>query len=266
MSASLSYQHDLTSNHNESFFVLDYLYKTHKNMSFFDLAFQKKVDLYTQSCVGYEALVRCTPQGVSVLSPDVCIHWLTTRGYMAIFQDWLLRQSGQAFPYMPTHAHLSVNICASTLTLSYAYHIVQLCQAIHLPMNRLCIEITESHKPESFVEIGKAVYFLRHHGIKVALDDFGTGYSTIKYLLYTDLDEIKIDRSYVQGVSKNCTTQETLRHMMSIVSEHTSAITLEGIECKEDMQTLQSMFACCGINVHGQGYLFGRPTCLGYIL
>jgi EAL domain-containing protein (putative c-di-GMP-specific phosphodiesterase class I) len=92
-------------------------------------------------------------------------------------------------------------------------------------------------------------------GVRLALDDFGTGYSSLGYLSKTKFNTIKIDRTFVQGASKNA--PEALAIIRAVVAMADSlgmATTAEGVETEQELATVRKL-GCRKI----QGFLFGRP-------
>lgn len=246
-----------------AFFALDCAYQRNPDFSFFHLVFQKKVDLFSEQTEGFEALLRYFEKGALHIPAPTCIAWLDARGLMLAYQDWLLKTvlSHLATTSVP----IAMNLCASTLSLMYAHRIMTLCRQWDVSPHTLQIEITETHEPASYLELAKAVYYLRHHGVKVALDDFGTGHASMKYLIYTDLDIIKIDQSFVRDIHQDASKKRALQSMVTIVENHASAIVLEGIEDPRDLETLRDVFQTdheSHMTFQGQGYLFGKPSLL----
>jgi len=117
---------------------------------------------------------------------------------------------------------------------------------------RLQLEITESVILDTDVKIRNNLKALRKAGVKVVLDDFGTGYSSLTHLQTFDVDKVKIDKSYIQDISRNHYAAvhaiTGLAHVLGI------AVTAEGVETDAQRTILQSI-GCTEL----QGYLFSQP-------
>jgi EAL domain-containing protein (putative c-di-GMP-specific phosphodiesterase class I) len=96
---------------------------------------------------------------------------------------------------------------------------------------------------------------LKELGVKLAVDDFGTGYSSLAYLKRFPFDELKIDRSFISGMTSVFSDQEALVHMLVQLGRVLGLTTVaEGVETGSELECLQA--AGCD---YGQGYLFARP-------
>jgi EAL domain-containing protein (putative c-di-GMP-specific phosphodiesterase class I) len=99
------------------------------------------------------------------------------------------------------------------------------------------------------------LYELKETGIKIAVDDFGTGYSSLTYLSKFPLDELKIDRSFVQGLPGERDSGAIVGAIIALARELELKVVAEGVETKEQLQFLQSRN--CD---EYQGYLCSRPV------
>ena len=117
----------------------------------------------------------------------------------------------------------------------------------------LMLEITESCLVESE---GAAVVLheLRELGIRIAIDDFGTGYSSLGMLRALPLDVLKIDRSFVLGLSSSDTDRAFLRAIRELASTLRLAVIVEGVETPDQAQCAREL--SCEL---AQGYLYARP-------
>ena len=123
-----------------------------------------------------------------------------------------------------------------------------------LDPNALCVEITETVLMEDVDAGVSAVKELKGLGVRVSIDDFGTGYSTLNYLRQFPVDEVKIDRSFVQRLGSD---QEDAAIVAAVVSlGHALGVTVtgEGVETTSQLETLRML----GVDA-AQGYLFAPP-------
>jgi EAL domain-containing protein (putative c-di-GMP-specific phosphodiesterase class I) len=95
---------------------------------------------------------------------------------------------------------------------------------------------------------------LQRLGVRLAIDDFGTGYSSLSYLRELPIDVLKIDRSFVEGITASQRRLALAKGMTAIASTLGIAVVAEGIETSEQCELLTEM-GC----EYGQGYLLARP-------
>ena len=119
------------------------------------------------------------------------------------------------------------------------------------PQN-LCIELLES---SSFSNLDKnLVIELRKRGVEVLLDDFGTGYSGVDEARTIPFSKLKVAREIITGISENQQTKNSLVNILKLADYPTTSLIFEGIETKEDLTTLNSLFG----NVDVQGYILSK--------
>ena len=97
-------------------------------------------------------------------------------------------------------------------------------------------------------------------GVGLAIDDFGTGYSSLAYLKRFPIDTIKIDRSFVDGLSEDPQATAIVESIVALAKALRLSVTAEGVETEAQRDRLRAL-AC----QRGQGYLFARPQPAGEI-
>jgi EAL domain-containing protein (putative c-di-GMP-specific phosphodiesterase class I) len=129
-----------------------------------------------------------------------------------------------------------------------------------LAPERLELEITESILIESHLDILPVIRRLKNLGVSIALDDFGTGYSSLSYLTMFPFDKIKIDRSFIQNLTKRAECRAIISSVLALGRGLGIAITAEGVETQEQLDLL------CSLGVDSvQGYLLGAPCPLSQL-
>jgi len=121
---------------------------------------------------------------------------------------------------------------------------------------RRCIvfELTESVMAEDIESLVSSMNRLRDEGFRFSIDDFGTGYSSLSYLRKVPLDEIKIDRSFIEELSENESDQSMIEMIMNLSQVFGMKVVAEGVETAEQEAILLN--GNCDLL---QGYLFSRP-------
>ena len=150
---------------------------------------------------------------------------------------------------------LSVNISPIQLRDPwFAQKLLKLLVEANFPPSRLDVEITESYLHENLGEVRALIASLKNQGISVSLDDFGMGYNSLAQLRTLPFDRIKIDRSFVSGLSGSGDSTMIIQAISTLADGLGLPITAEGI----DSESIQNQLKDLG-TFKGQGYLYGKP-------
>ena len=122
------------------------------------------------------------------------------------------------------------------------------------PPENLCLELTERCRELDIAFLRKEIEFFRGHGIRVAMDDFGTGNASLQLVMELPLDEIKIDRSFVQNIQDQSLNQTLVAAITSGARTIHADICIEGIENREMGTYLQRYDP-----TYYQGFYYSRP-------
>jgi diguanylate cyclase len=224
----------------------------------FRLVLQPKVDFRTREITGAEVLLRWEHPHKGLLGPGAFMPFAEQSGFIRHISAWVLRRSielaaGWARDGRPLP--VSVNISAVDLANPLLDQLVADClSASALPPGLLTLEVTESGFIERPEEALAMLQCLAALGTKLSIDDFGTGYSSLRYLATMPVDEIKIDKSFVDALE----TDEAVRAVISAAVDMGHrlglSVVVEGIERPAQHAALREL----GCDV-AQGYLIGRP-------
>lgn len=221
-------------------------------------AFQPIVDLRSRRLAGYESLARWTDDTLGAVSPAEFIPLAEELGIIRRLGASILERSLAEAGRLAVDWRMSVNL--SPLQLEEPDLIDKIQDALEysgVAPGRLCLEITESaiiKHPEKAI---RAMEELRTLGIRLAIDDFGTGYSSLSMLRKLPVHSLKIDRSFVMEITRSHADLQLVRAIIGIAQDFGLDVTAEGIESEEQAELLTAL-GC----TNGQGYLFGRPSCL----
>lgn len=227
----------------------------------FVLHYQPIVSLVTGYIVGFESLIRWQHPNHGLKYP---IEFITTAeeiGLIASLSYWALQTAcqqlvkWQASSSNFVHLKISVNLSAKDLQQSdLVEEIDRILAQTQLQANCLTLEITESMLIEDIESTIVILSQLKEKGIQISIDDFGTGYSSLSYLHRLPIDNLKVDRSFVNQIqegTKNARIVETI----ATLSEQLNLVAIaEGIETSQQLKHLQEL----GYQF-GQGYLFSKP-------
>ena len=126
--------------------------------------------------------------------------------------------------------------------------------ATGLPPSRLTLEVTEGQLLEETADMLGRIAALRDLGVRVGLDDFGTGRSSLSTLRCFPFSDIKIDRSFTQGILQDERSRGLIEAILQVCRVMELDCVAEGVETEEQMAMVRSL-GC----THAQGYLIGRP-------
>jgi diguanylate cyclase (GGDEF)-like protein len=233
------------------------------------LLYQPQVDLRSGRITGVEALVRWQHPRLGTLSPDTFIPLAESTGLIEPLTRLVLRSAVHACRrWLDGGLQLTVAVNLSARCVSNSALAAIVAAALDeagLPAGVLVLEITES---AVMADPDAAVPTLRRlveAGIKLSLDDFGTGYSSLAYLQRLPIQELKIDRSFVRGLTGAPADQrasETLiRSIVGLAKALDLRVVAEGVEHAEAVGRLESLGVDCA-----QGFHLGLPESADHIL
>jgi len=152
-------------------------------------------------------------------------------------------------------AALSVNLSARQLMHpSLVGHVRSALTQSHLSPKQLKLEVTESTVMEHSDRSMSVLMELATLGVSLSTDDFGTGYSSLSYLSRFPFDRLKIDRSFIVEIGDSDKSTAIVKTILMLGENLGIEVVAEGVESKEQLQTLRSL----GCRL-GQGFLFSRP-------
>lgn len=222
------------------------------------VAFQPKIDLASMDVTGAEALVRWQHPVRGAIPPDSFIPLAEKRGRIADLTLFTVDRTLDALASWQKAGNktgLSVNVSATLLHNSrFMEALVKRVENSNVEPGLLTVEVTESAAMEDEESAVAAMHRLRSKGIRLSVDDYGTGQSTLSYLKRLPADEIKIDKSFVQGVEANPSDRILIRSTIELAHELNLKVVAEGIEDLDCLTILTEM----GCDV-GQGFFIGKP-------
>jgi EAL domain-containing protein (putative c-di-GMP-specific phosphodiesterase class I) len=191
-----------------------------------------------------------------LVGPDEFISVAEEIGLIVPLGDWVLNQACRDTMTWPEKVSVAVNLSAAqfrnpTLALS----VVNALNTSGLSPSRLELEITETVLLQDNQAVLEVLHQVRGLGVKISMDDFGTGYSSLSYLRSFPFDKIKIDQSFIRGVSAADGADFIIRAIIHLSRSLGMTSTAEGVETEEQLARLRAE-GCDEV----QGYLFSRPV------
>lgn len=225
----------------------------------FFLVYQPQVEVRDGRIATVEALVRWQPPGSAMVPPLEFIPFAEECGLIDAIGTWVLQRAcrdAAAWMERGLDLRVAVNLSPIQFRASGLLDSVRATLATSgLPANRLELEITESALVADDASTHDTLAALRALGIGIALDDFGTGYSSLSYLKRLPLGELKIDRSFVNGLPDDADNLAIVQAILALARHLGFSITAEGVETAAQAALLGGLEAGSL-----QGYLFSRPV------
>jgi len=226
----------------------------------FELFYQPQVDIRTGEIVGAEALLRWRSPSRGLVSPDHFIPLLEESRLIVPVGAWAIHSAAlQAKDWVglaDRPFRVAVNISARQLLQSDLVSTVRdALGASGLPPANLELEVTETvaiQNPDEAVRVLEALAAL---GVQSALDDFGTGHSWLSHLKLLPRMSLKIDRSFVSGITKNAEDRAIVAGLITVAHTLQRTVVAEGVERAGELALLEEMH--CDI---AQGFYFSRPV------
>jgi diguanylate cyclase (GGDEF)-like protein len=223
------------------------------------LHYQPRLDLQSRTVVGAEALVRWRHPKRGTMPPDRFIPLAEQGGLIKPLTRWVLEAAVaqcQSWRQKGRDLAVSVNLSARNLhDHELVEHIAGLLQARSLPPRFLRLELTESAVMDDHNHAADVLGRLKASGVEVAIDDFGVGYSSLAYLRRLPVSELKIDKSFVKGMTALEQEDTTIVRSTSELGHNLGlSVVAEGVEDKRTLDLLGAI-GCDG----AQGYYIARP-------
>ncbi len=225
----------------------------------FTLHYQPIVEFKTGHIIGIEALIRWRHETRGMISPETFIPLAEETGLIVPIGKWVLEkaciQGKNWHDILPNTLTVTVNLSGrQLLEPNFAETVAEALQKSGLPPERLVLEITESMMMYDTETMLNKLNELKAMKVQLAIDDFGIGYSSLSYLQRFPVDILKIDRSFVEAMSKGTDEAALVQAIISLGQTLRLKIVAEGIETLEQMDILQAL----GCEL-GQGFHFSKP-------
>ena len=225
----------------------------------FYVEYQPVVHAQTGEIVGAEALVRWKKEPYGIVPPGMFIDWLESNPCMYDLGNFVLKQAlTDAVEFRKSNPDFFINVNMSAKQLerkTFCGVVMALLKETGFPAGQLCLELTERCRSMPVSVMEEKLLYLKQHGVRLAMDDYDTGSASTSDLMQTHMDEIKIDMSFIRGITDNQTKQALVRSMVDFANKADLKSCLEGVEDEKLQNYLRSFGA-----TWFQGYYYSRPV------
>jgi diguanylate cyclase (GGDEF)-like protein len=221
------------------------------------LYYQPKMELATGRVAGAEVLIRWQHPTRGLLSPAAFIPFAEQTGFIRQLTRWTLDRAiaqGAEWHKAGRSLALAVNISADDIDVRLDSRLAGLLTKHGLPPSLLTLELTESSFIDDADRALRILNAVSALGVSLSIDDFGTGYSSFSLLGRMPVQEMKIDRSFVQEMESNSDTASMVRSTIEMGHSLGLKVVAEGIELVSAASRLRQF----GCDI-GQGYLYAKP-------
>lgn len=228
----------------------------------FELFYQPLINAQSNEISCCEALLRWHHPQAGMIPPAEFIPVAEDMGLIIPLGEWVLRKACADAAEWPDNVNVAVNV--STIQFrrqGLTQTVLGALAASGLPAHRLGIEITETVILENSNDIRATLNQLHQLGVEIVMDDFGTGYSSLSYLRQFPFDKIKIDGSFIRGLSDGGDCGTIVEAITKMANAMKIATVAEGVETQQQLVKVRE-WGCTEM----QGYLFSHPKPVEEIL
>lgn len=227
----------------------------------FEVYFQPQIDLATEIPIGFEALVRWNHPERGMIFPSEFIPVAEESGLIVPLGEYVLKESCKRLKKWQEEGYvrqvLAVNLSARQFKDGdFMHKVVSIIKETGIDPRQLELEITESMALDDLEYTVQMLHKLKELGVTFALDDFGTGYSSLNYLKRLPVNQLKIDKSFMDKVLENTSDRKIVETIIALAQALNLVVVAEGVESKEQAEFLKSV--SCD---KAQGYLYSKPVC-----
>ncbi len=223
------------------------------------VVYQPQIDVLSGRIHGIEALCRWHNKELGHVSPIDFIAVAENIGMIHDIGWFVVKQASSDFKTLMASAtqpvSLSINISPKQLLQTdFVENITNEIRSSGIETHTVTLEITENVLISDIICVSPILEKLRTRGFKLSLDDFGTGYSSLSYLSNLPINEIKIDRSFIDKLLTSSESESLVKAIIAIGKSCNTQIVAEGVETQEQYKRL-SQYHCDIV----QGYYFDKP-------
>jgi diguanylate cyclase (GGDEF)-like protein len=224
----------------------------------FELYYQPKINIHDSMIHSVEALIRWHHPEQGMVSPGVFIPIAEEIGLITDIGYWVMRaacKQSRLWNDNGIQLNIAINVSTDQFRQPKLYEkIIAILDETKVDPETIELEITESSTIENFPKTIKLLNQFKEHGLKISIDDFGTGYSSMTYLQKIPIDELKIDKSFIDNIQLNDDSASITKAIVALGHSLSLTVVAEGVETKAQYDFLDK------INCdEAQGFFLSRP-------
>ncbi|WNC69689.1 EAL domain-containing protein [Thalassotalea nanhaiensis] len=224
----------------------------------FTLFYQPKLNLSNNTVEEVEALVRWNHPVNGLITPESFIHIADQTGQMQALSHWVVNKAiEQYFTWQKQGLDIKIAINISPENLlddDFCYQLIEKLCADKKLQDALCLEITEDAFVDHNSKAVENIKLLRKNGIYLSIDDYGTGYSSLAQLKNLPVQELKIDRCFIQQLIQQPQDKLIVNSTIQLSHQLGLSVVAEGVEDQETLDWLREHHC-----EKAQGYFISRP-------
>jgi diguanylate cyclase (GGDEF)-like protein/PAS domain S-box-containing protein len=225
----------------------------------FILHYQPKINIHTNEIIGAEALIRWRHPQIGLIHPIEFIPLAEETGLILALGEWVLAEACKQQIAWQAQGMAPLKIAINVSSRQFrqedlAERVATIFANTGANPGDFILELTESMVMQDVASTLIALRALKNLGLSISLDDFGTGYSSLSYLRRFPIDELKIDKSFINDIHENPDDAAIASAIIAMTLSLGLRVVAEGVEKKEQVDALIAM-GC----THVQGYFYGRP-------
>ncbi|WP_028774610.1 putative bifunctional diguanylate cyclase/phosphodiesterase [Shewanella waksmanii] len=209
------------------------------------LVYQPKVNLSDNSVTHVEALIRWESEDLGRVSPAEFIPLLECAGMIELVSHWVIDTvlAQQAYwQQVGMTLQVAVNLSIEDIDNAVLKEtLFDLLEDHKLPPHVIALEVTESQIMHDMPSAIAALEHYRKAGINISVDDFGTGHSSIAYLKHLPIDEVKIDKAFLDGLGHDPQALHVLQSAVELAKGLGYGVIVEGVETPEQLQLIREL-------------------------
>jgi EAL domain-containing protein (putative c-di-GMP-specific phosphodiesterase class I) len=234
----------------------------------FELYFQPLVHLVDETLAGFGALIRWNSPLRGPVGPDQFIKLAEEAGLIVAIGHWVAGAAVRSFAEFQRAFGGSRDLFVAINVTKHFLHdpeflddLAGAAEAYGLKPKQIKIELTESVLIDDSESAIAWIKRCKQLGFRVSIDDFGTGYSSLGYLHRLPVDELKIDKTFVETMIIDHRSMAVVKAIIGLAEGLDLKVVAEGVETREQAEALRAL-GCA----YGQGYRFARPLTADHVM
>jgi EAL domain-containing protein (putative c-di-GMP-specific phosphodiesterase class I) len=224
------------------------------------LHYQPQYNIHAVKIEAFEALLRWENSVFGTVAPTLLISIAETVGLIVPVGEWVLRTAcrfiAKIYRKGFTDCRIAVNVStAQLLQKNFAGQVFAILAEVGLPASCLELELTETLPLDSLEFLNAQFKLLQAKGVRIALDDFGTGYASLSCLNQLQVDILKIDKSFIDGILDRKVSIALTKSIIDIGRQLDLKVIAEGVESQAQADCLLA-WGCDTI----QGFFYSKPV------